>query len=203
MSKFRIISTPAIILLFIHRAYRRIRMLILRPLFKQYGSNFGFDPDGIYNFRNIEVGNNVYIGPSATLIASKSSIVIGNNVMLGPHVTIVGGDHNTSVVGQFMYDVKDKRPEDDLPVIIEDDVWIGTGAIILKGIRLGRGCIVACGAVVTKDVPPYSVVGGVPAKVISVRFDIQTIFEHEALLYPPDLRIKKDQLVPMEIYFKK
>ena len=79
-------------------------MLIFHASVKQYGSNFVFDPDGIYNFRNIEVGNNVYIGPSATLIASKSSIVIGNNVMLGPHVTIVEGDHNTSVVGQFMYD---------------------------------------------------------------------------------------------------
>jgi len=79
----------------------------------------------------------------------------------GSNVTIIGGDHNASVVGKFMYDyeVQEKRPEDDQDVIIEDDVWIGTGAIILKGVRLGRGSIVAAGALVRKDVLPYTIVG--------------------------------------------
>ena len=124
----------------------------------------------------------------------KSAITIGNKVMLAPHVTIVGGDHNTSVVGRFMFDVKVKRPEDDQAVTIEDDVWVGTGAIILKGVRIGRGAIVAAGSVVTREVPPYTVVAGVPAKVISVRFDVDTIIAHEARLYAADQRLSAQYL---------
>jgi len=68
-------------------------------------------------------------------------------------VTILGGDHNTSVIGKAMFFVHTKRPEDDLPVVIEDDVWVGTRVTILKGVRIGRGAIVAAGAVVTRTFP--------------------------------------------------
>ena len=68
-----------------------------------------------------------------------------------------------------MFDVNYKRPEDDLPVIIKEDVWIGAGAIILKGMTLGHGSIVA-GAVVAKSVPPYAIAVGSPAKVLKYRW---------------------------------
>ena len=158
-------------------------MLLLRPLFRSYGQNFVFDPSGRYSFTAISVGNDVYIGHGAQFSSIKS-ITIGNKVIFGPNVTIIGGDHNTSQIGRFMYDVQEKLPEDDLPVAIEDDVWIGTGAIILKGVTIGRGSIVAAGAIVTKNVSPYSIVGGVPAKVLRMRFDIETIICHESAIYP-------------------
>ena len=69
-----------------------------------------------------------------------------------------------------MYDVKTKRPQDDQDVTIEDDVWIGVGSIILRGVTVHRGAVVAAGAVVTEDVPPYAVVGGVPARIIFSSF---------------------------------
>lgn len=165
------------------RVMRRLKMVLLKPAFRQYGENFIFDPDGQYSYETIEVGNDVFIGPGATFQASNSGIKIGNKVMFGPNVTIMGGDHNTTQTGKFMFDVKDKRPEDDLPVMIGDDVWIVAGVTILKGVCLNRGCIVAAGAVVTKDVPPYAVVGGVPARVLRLRFDIDTIVEHETAVY--------------------
>ena len=171
------------------RVWRALKILVLRPAFKRYGRNFRFDPDGIYSYRTIEVGDDVHILHGACLMASESAITIGNKVMLAPHITVVGGDHNTSVVGRFMFDVKVKRPEDDQAVTIEDDVWVGTGVIILKGVRIGRGAIVAAGAVVTREVPPYTVVAGVPAKVVSVRFDVDTIIAHEARLYAANQRL--------------
>ena len=67
-------------------------------------------------------------------------------------------------------------------VFIESDVWAGTNVTILKGVTIGRGSIIASGAVVTKSVPPYSIVGGVPAKVLKKRFDEETIEKHEKLL---------------------
>lgn len=169
-------------LFFIIRLKRRLKMLLLRPLFKKYGKHFIFDPNGNYSFSTIEVGDDVYIGPSPILNASESVIIIGNKVMFGPNVTIMGGDHNIYCVGKYMFDVKKKLPQNDLPVIIEDEVWVGTGAIILKGVTIGRGSVIAAGALVIKDVPAYSIVGGVPAKVIKMRFTEEERREHERIL---------------------
>jgi len=180
---------------FFRRTWRRMKMIILRFAFLANGKNFIFDPDGYYSFETISVGNNVFIGPGATLQASVSRIMIGNKVMLGPNVTIMGGDHNVSEIGRFMFDVKEKRPENDQPVVIEDDVWVGAGATILKGVRLGRGSIVAAGAIVTQNVPPYAIVAGVPARIVRFRFDLDTILQHEALLYPPEQRMTRAQLL--------
>lgn len=177
------------------QAYGRLSMYILRPLFKTHGKNFKFDPFGSYTFKTISIGNDVFIGKGANLSASRSSITIGNKVMFGPNVTIRGGDHNTSMLGRFMFDVKEKRPEDDKPVIIEDDVWIGACATILKGVRLGRGSIVAAGALVINDVPPYSIVGGIPARVIKFRWSVADIMEHEKLLYASTDRFSEKRLI--------
>ena len=112
-----------------------------------------------------------------------------NKVLFGPHVTIIGGDHRITDVGRFIYDVLDKHPEDDQDVHIEDDVWIGTNTTLLKGVTVGRGAVVAAGALVTKDVPPYAIVGGVPAKVLKYRFTPEQIQEHERQLYAEDKRL--------------
>ena len=83
-----------------------------------------------------------------------------------------------------MLNVKDadKRMEDDQDVIFEGDNWIGTSVIILKGVTVGKGSIVAAGSIVTKNVPPYSIVAGVPARVIKKRFSNEQIKLHESML---------------------
>jgi acetyltransferase-like isoleucine patch superfamily enzyme len=176
------------------RAWQRLLMYLYRPLFRSHGRHFRFDPRGVYSFETIEVGDDVFIGPGAVFTASRSAIRIGNKVMFGPSVAIIGGDHNTSVVGRFMHDVGEKRPDDDQAVVIEDDVWVGARSTILKGVRIGRGAIVAAGAVVTKDIPPYGVVAGVPARVIRFRWDVDTILRHEEAVYPPEARLARAQL---------
>jgi acetyltransferase-like isoleucine patch superfamily enzyme len=173
---------------------RRMRMLLLRPAFRRYGRRFIFDPDGHYTFGHIEVGDDVSIGDGALMLATRSRIIVGSKVMFGPRVMIIGGNHNTTLAGRFMYDVQEKRDEDDQDVIIEDDVWVAAGVTILKGVRIGRGAIVAAGAVVNRDVPPYTVVGGVPARIIAPRFDLETLLAHEATLYPPDRRLSREIL---------
>lgn len=91
---------------------------------------------------------------------------IGRNVMMAKDVTIITRNHETRDVRRPMIS---QGLTAHSPVVIEDDVWIGTRAIILPGVRIGKGSIIAAGAVVTADVKPYTVVGGVPAKVISFR----------------------------------
>lgn len=179
---------------FLGRVRRRTLIWLLKPLFGSHGKSFFFDPDGWYSFETIHVGDDVWIGRQAFL-ASKARIKIGSHVIFGPYVVIIGGNHVTSTVGKFIYDVRDQYPPElNQEVIIEDDVWIGTRAVILTGVTVGRGSIIAAGAVVVKDVPAYSIVAGVPAKVVKFRWDVETILQHEEVCYPVDRRITRETL---------
>jgi acetyltransferase-like isoleucine patch superfamily enzyme len=183
-------------IVFCGRAFRRVRMAALRPLFGSHGRRFWFDPSGLYTFENIHVGEDVSLGMRPTLWAARSRIVIGDKVMFGPYVKIFGGNHTVSLVGRWMKDIDgdEKMAGDDIGVTIGDDIWIGSGAIILAGANIGRGSIIAAGSVVTKPVPPYSVAAGVPAKVLKRRWDVETILRHEAALYPPEKRLSRKDL---------
>jgi maltose O-acetyltransferase len=188
---WRVLALP-----FVIQDSLRHRALIhyYRSKFAASGRNFRFDPDGYYSHKNIFVGNDVSLGVRPTLMASDSKIVIGDKVMFGPEVMIIGGRHNSSVVGQFMIDVHVKEPGDDLDVNIEDDVWIGSRAIILRGVRIGRGAIIGAGSIVTKSIPPYAIVAGIPAKVIKFRWNIEKILEHERQLYSSEKRLSREML---------
>jgi len=179
---------------FCRRLRSRLLMIVYRPLFGSHGKNFMFDPDGFYTYHNIYVGDDVSLGYRPMLMAALSNIRIGNKVMFGPFVSLIGGDHNIAEIGRFMVDVSEKRLGNDLDIVIEDDVWIGTGVIILKGVHVMRGSIIAAGAVVNKDVPPYVIVAGIPAKPMKLRFDLETILIHEEKLYPPEKRISAETL---------
>lgn len=154
------------------------------------GSNFRFDPMGTYSYESIFIGDDVNLGVGATLLATRSKIVIGNHVLFGPGVTIRGGNHRFDIVGRYIDSIQDseKRPGDDPGVVIQDDVWVGGNATILGGVVVGRGAVIAASAVVVGDVAPYSIVGGVPARVIGERFSKSEVVMHERMLYgsPPE-----------------
>ncbi len=160
---------------------RRLGCYVYRNLFLECGKNVSFDPSDEFSYNTIRIGNDVAITSGAKFHALKG-ITIGNKVLIGPNCMMRGGNHNTSVLGAYMYDVKEKLPENDLPIVIEDDVWIGANVTILKGVVIHTGSIVGAGSVVTKDVPEYSVVAGVPAKVIKMRWTTEELKKHKELL---------------------
>ena len=104
-------------------------------------------------------------------MSTKAKLIIGNDVMIAENATIVTGDHRIDILDKPMIAVEEseKLADNDQDVVLEGDNWIGTRAIILKGVTIGKGAVVAAGALVTKDVPPYAIVAGVPAKIVKMR----------------------------------
>ena len=110
------------------------------------------------------VGDDVGISQNC-FIQVRGKVTIGSHVMFGPNVSIFSENHGFADLDIPMISQPTVRGE----VIIEDDVWLGTRSVILSGIRIGKGSIIAAGALINRDIPPYSIVAGVPGKVIKSR----------------------------------
>lgn len=139
-----------------------MRYFFCRSLFKSCGRNVVIEPNAQIPFHKVEIGNNSGIGQNARL----GAVVIGSDVMMGPDVVILSKNH---VFTNPLQPMRMQGATDDDPPIIGDDVWLGARVIILPGIRIGKGAIVAAGAVVTKNVPEYGIVAGNPARVVGNR----------------------------------
>ncbi len=142
------------------------RLHIIKDIFGSVGTS----PLILTNF-HVEVGKNTFLGNNFfcnfnCVMIDLYEIHIGNNVQLGPNVSLITVNHPLNV--------EDRRKglATGGNIHIEDDVWIGTGSIILPNVTIGKGAVVAAGSVVNKDVPPYKVVAGVPAKVIKDTDDV-------------------------------
>ena len=129
-----------------------------------------------YSSKRISIGKYSYAHINVVSFNNQSKIRIGCFCSIAQNVTfILDADHPTSSVSTYPYTVKCLGTESAEAIskgdiIIDDDVWIGYGATILSGVHIGQGAVVAAGAVVSKDVEPYAIVGGVPARIIRYRF---------------------------------
>ena len=133
--------------------------------------------------KRLTVGDDVYIGKSCTIEVDG---MIGDDVLIANHVGIIGRwDHDYHAIGfpmsktPWIGDENNQGEGRGKKIIIEVDVWIEYGAILLSGITVGRGAIIAAGSVITKDIAPYSIAAGVPAKVMGMRFSKDEIRQHE------------------------
>lgn len=148
--------------------FKNMRGFLCKHIFLKCGENVNIKKGASFGLgTNLEIDDNSDIGLNARIagLDNGGRLIIGKNVMMAPEVTILTLKHN--------YHRKDIPMKEqgftDSEVVIEDDVWIGFGVIVLPGVRLGKGSIVGAGSVVTKDVDPYTIVGGVPATFIKSR----------------------------------
>jgi acetyltransferase-like isoleucine patch superfamily enzyme len=116
------------------------------------------------NQGQVTIGRKCWLGPGC-LIYGNGDVTIGDNVLVAAHTSINTVSHHA---GRTDVPINDQGIYTD-PVVIEDDVWIGLNAVILQGVRIGRGSIIGAGAVVNKDIPPWSIAVGMPAKVLRKR----------------------------------
>lgn len=144
---------------------------------------------------NFHISPHVRIARYAVIYSTEACLYIGSKVEIAPYLKIITGNHSYMHIGKYLFDADyEKSPDDDKDVIIEGDSWFGINVTILSGVTIGRGSIIASGAVVNKSCPPYSIVGGVPAKVLKYRFTIDEALEHESKLYPQSMRYTKQDL---------
>ncbi|MDQ8209156.1 acyltransferase [Coraliomargarita sp. SDUM461003] len=145
-----------------------VAMIIRRELAKRIFKRVGVDTK-VHSSVYFGSGVNVELGDFSSLNHGawiSNDTVIGRDVMMGPYVMMLSGSHNFERLDISM---REQGAPARRPIIIDDDVWIGARTIILPGVHIGSHSIVGAGSVVTKNVAPYSIVGGAPAKLIKMR----------------------------------
>ncbi len=158
----------------------RIELLKYRREWRKNNPHNETNAVRIFNSNIVTVGKCTYGGINVLAFNDCNKLRIGHYVSIAPNVTfMLSADHYTNRISTFPYRTKilNEKYEGVSKgnIVVDDDVWIGYGSTILSGVHIGQGAIVAAGSVVTKDVPPYAIVGGVPAKLIKYRFGEETI----------------------------
>lgn len=138
----------------------------------------------INNPANVFVYEGARIGPHSSILATKAKFIMKKYSVTAGNLMAVTGNHERKV-GRWLMSItnEEKNVASDKDIVINEDVWMGMNITLLSGVEIGRGATVAAGAVVTKSMPPYSIIGGVPAKVLKFYWTVDEIIEHEKLLY--------------------
>lgn len=127
-------------------------------------------------------------------ISTKGKLYVKKYAAIGAGCIVIPGNH-VPTVGVPQYLAGRLHINDvDNDIVVGEDAWVGAGTILLSHCSIGRGAVVAAGAVVSKPVPPYAVVAGIPAKIIATRFSLEQILEHESLLYSKEERMSREEL---------
>lgn len=141
---------------------KKLRWFCAKQVLPKCGANVNIERGAQFSW-DLSIGDNSGVGVNAVI---SSHVVIGDDVMMGPECMMFTSNHGMDRTDIPMW----RQPfSDPRPIMIGDDVWIGARVTILPGVHVGNGSVIGAGSVVTKDVPPYSIVGGNPAKVIRMR----------------------------------
>lgn len=155
----------------------KIRFYNFKKQWRKKNQHNTTNPKNIFPLDLVTVGKATYGSLYVLSFNREAYLKIGNYCSIAPEVAfILSADHHTNHFSTYPFKSKLFNQGDEGvskgDIIVEDDAWIGFRAIILSGVTIGKGAIVAAGSVVTKSVPAYAIVGGVPAKVISYRFEV-------------------------------
>lgn len=198
-----------------------VRLYLFRKAWRKKNAHNTTIAANMFDLDAVTVGNHSYGAIRVLNWGQKEHLHIGNFCSIAQNVMfILNADHYTDRISTFPFQVKLQLNGGELEgvskgdIVVEDDVWIGYGVTVLSGVHIGQGAVVAAGAVVTKDVPAYAIVGGVPAKVLRYRFteelqqallkvdfsklETNTIRMHEKDLYTPLQTVEQLNWLPQK-----
>lgn len=151
-------------------------------------------PMDICDYSLVSIGEHVRVRKGFTFIGYKGRFIVRKNTVIAMNCTVVTDNHVANVgipsILSIMYHVND----DSKDVIIEEDAWIGVNCTLLPGARVGRRAIIGACSMVNKEIPPYAVAVGTPAKIVASVFTIDEILEHERMIYPENERLSREYL---------
>lgn len=169
---------------------------IVKKQLGECGKNVTFIPRKWFerNYSRIYLADDTNIYSGFQFISFTGHFYMGAHSGAAEGLTVITGNHGR-VVGSYFKDYSSKHTYDvERDVIVEEDVWIGANVILLAGVRVGRGATIGAGSVCLKNVPPYAIVLGNPAKVIGFNYNPEEVIEHEKGLYPEKERYSFDVL---------
>lgn len=173
----------------------KIRLKIFKKKWRRLNSHNYTSVSRKFPIHCVEVGQYTYGNLAVYNDVEEVKLKIGSFCSIASDVTfLLGIDHNTKLISTFPFNAIFDGEYEAISkgdIIIDDDVWIGYGATILSGVHIGQGAVVAAGAVVSHDVPPYAIVGGVPARILKYRFSPELI---EELLKVDYGKLKKEDI---------
>lgn len=188
---------------FVLKVFRNFKLLVIKSRLGGCGKDVVIAfPCKLSKPQNVFLSDYTLIQPNTTFIMNNGCVRVGKWSVIASNCTLITDNHIPSVgVNHRMlgrYHINDKVKD----IILEEDCWAGAGVTLMSGAILRRGSIAAAGALVNKEVPPYAVVAGVPAKIIASVFSLEQILEHESYLYPEQERMSKEELsVLFEKYY--
>lgn len=144
--------------------------------------------------QNMYLDDYVIIQDHNNFISHKGKLVVKKYSVISAGCLIIPGAHKLKVGLPFWMSAKHHIADNEDDIIIEEDSWIGAGCILLPGVKIGRGCVVGAGSVVTKDVPDYAVVVGSPARIVATKFSLKDVLSHERVLYSASERRDSEYL---------
>lgn len=160
----------------------RLQLVKMRQQWKKKNRHNMTVPKKRFPIDKVFIGKYTYGEINVLSYNDHNILKIGNYCSIGPEVAfLLSADHNINCISSYPFKVKVLNEEleglSKGDIIVDDDVWIGYGSIIMSGVHIGQGAIIAAGSVVTKNIPPYAIVGGVPSKIIRYRFNEALIQE--------------------------
>jgi len=166
----------------LHDLLKNYKLNAFKNLVSKTFPNNKLNVNSIFPIEILSVGKYSYGDINIVTFSNKSHLNIGNFVSIAQNVHfLLDAEHNIDTLSTFPYKVFILGNEAEAfskgDIIIDDDVWIGYGATVMSGVHIGQGAVIAAGAIVTKDVDPYTIVGGIPARFIKKRFNNDVIEE--------------------------
>ena len=183
----------------IHRFFRKIKQLI-KPTYQNIHKTASVAPDiMVYNPNYLVMEENTRISSKSIIMNVYAKFIMKRYSGAAVNLTVITGNH-PQIPGRYYRTISKKKENLDISlydkdVIVNEDVWIGCNVTLLSGVTIGRSSIIAAGSVVTKSMPPYCVIAGVPAKPIKIKWTIDEIIFHEQTLFSKEEQYSKEWLL--------